>query len=128
MMSKGRVLHVLTGLSPGGAETMLLEITSRLALRGWEVCVICFRRGVLVPKFQELNVITNLFDLSKGDPRIIWNIRSVIRQLQPGIVHTHLIEAEVMTCLALIDNLRLPVISTRHGIDKFRQNLINWII
>lgn len=121
MAGKGTILHVITGLNRGGAELLLLSTVSRLITRGWQVNVLCLREGYLMPEFAGAGIDVACLETRKGDIRVGWQIREIIKKLQPDLVHVHLFEAELMTYLALLGNSEMPIVASRHGEDNFRR-------
>jgi len=126
------VLQVITGLRPGGAELLLLNVAPRLVNMGWEVDVVCLREGQLAADFEKLGIHAICLDVSKGDWRAPWRLRKAIRSFKPHIIHGHLFESEVMTCLGTLDRLDIPLVFTRHGLDVFRRSffyrLVNAVV
>jgi glycosyltransferase involved in cell wall biosynthesis len=50
------------------------------------------------------------------DPRLVVSLRRELRRLQPDVVHTHLVHADVYGALAA----GAPLVSTKHNDDRFR--------
>jgi len=86
-----RVLFVLTRLDVGGLEHQALELTSRLASRGFALQVVALRGpGALTPLFRErgVPVIELAQRRSKWDVRMPLRLARLIRRLQPQVVYT----------------------------------------
>lgn len=91
-----RVLHLISGLWVGGAETILLRLLP-LMQSDIENHVCCVRgRGPIGPQLEAAGVSVHYLDLAWiGDLRIITRFWSVIREVKPDILVTHLIHADL---------------------------------
>lgn len=128
-MLKPRVLHVINNLNVSGATVLLLDVVSYLRPAGGEVTVCALepenpmaealeRAGarVVAPR-HPMNVVTALAFVHK-----------VIEQVEPAIVHTHLLPA---TQLGLIGARlsRKPAVTTVHfAFDLLTANIfLRWV-
>ncbi len=114
---------VLTGLFPGGAEKIALELTRFLLKQGQEVAVVSLLREpsgpdrAIVDAFGQLGVRIFFLNLTKKTPYRIFSLLGVIRREKPDIVHSHLMHANLCTRFArLFRNFRL--VNTIHIAEK----------
>lgn len=115
-----RVLHIITGLSCGGAELLLLDVAARMPKHGWEVKVLCLRKPELVERFRSKGIDTHALGSTKWNPTSLWRLLRHVEAFQPSIIHAHLFEAEVFAGIIKILRPRIPLVSTRHGLDPLR--------
>ena len=96
-----KVLMVLTGLFPGGAEKIALELTRSLLKQGHEVAVVSLLREPSVPErmivdaLEKLGVKRIFLNLTPGTPHRLFSLIGVIRRERPDIVHSHLMHANL---------------------------------
>lgn len=95
-MPKKKILHLITGLEIGGAETMLLKTLPHLQ-DDFDNCVCCIRgRGPMSERLTHAGITVYHLDLkSVFDIGIIFRFKEVIRKFQPDILVTYLIHADL---------------------------------
>jgi glycosyltransferase involved in cell wall biosynthesis len=98
-----RVLHCITGLSTGGAETMLLKLLScqdQTATRSEVVSLTSI--GPVGERIQELTVPVSALGMRQGwpEPWALLRLAHLIRVRRPDIVHTWLYHANLLGGLA----------------------------
>jgi len=96
---KKKILHIITGLELGGAETNLSRIIPSLE-KEFENRVCCLIGRGPKGKILENNKIPvyylhigNIFDFF--NPRIIFGFRKIIKDFRPDVVETYLIHADI---------------------------------
>ena len=85
-----KVLHVITGLDAGGAETMLLKLLDRIDRRVFDNAVLSLSGlGLLGPRIAALGVKVEALGLSPSlpNPLALFGLARRIRAAQPDIVH-----------------------------------------
>lgn len=94
-----KVLHIITGLKVGGAETNLARVIPHLE-NTFENRICCLiGQGPMKEKFQKNNIpvyyldIKNVFDFF--NPFIISKFRKIIKEFQPEIIETYLIHSDL---------------------------------
>lgn len=113
-----RVLHLVKGLGPGGAERLLVsvaEVADREAVR-YEVAYLLGYKQHLVPELDALGVETHLLAGSRGfaDPRWPGRLRALARDFD--VVHLHSPAVAAVARLALAPRKRHPaLVSTEHN-------------
>jgi glycosyltransferase involved in cell wall biosynthesis len=102
-MSKLDIVHVITGLRRGGAETMLVKLLESMdADRFRQSVVVLQDKGELGPRIEQAGVpvialhMGGAFDL----PRVLLRMRDILKQTKPDIVQTWLYHADFVGTLA----------------------------
>lgn len=122
-----RVLHVIRATAVAGAETHLLALLGDLVDCGIDVqLALLTRRERPLPEYHEMmkarGVPIHPFTMyGHINPHLfLWLLR-LTRRLQPQIVHTHLIDADLYGALAAKTSAVPVLISSRHNDNAFRR-------
>jgi len=93
---KKKVLHVITGLEPGGgAETMLLRVLPHLEKTENIVCCM-ISKGEIAHRLEQKGVkVYSLNMQSKLDIRGIWRYRKILKKVNPDVQVNYLIHADI---------------------------------
>jgi len=104
-----RVLHIITGLRRGGAETMLAKLIGAHASAGIDNRVVCLvERGPLADEIEKLGApVTVLGMRSTASFPAMLRLPGIVRRLRPDIVQTWLYHADLAGLLAAIATRRL---------------------
>jgi glycosyltransferase involved in cell wall biosynthesis len=106
-----KTLHIINGLGTGGAERSLAELLVRLPDHGIEPTVVCLdgRREGVEASMLTSDVKVDVLDAEsrRGQLR---QLRTLIRDRRPDLVHTSIFEADVLGRLASIGSA--PVLSS----------------
>lgn len=100
-----KILHVITGLSTGGAEMMLYKLLSGMNREQFEPVVISLMdRGTLGDRIEALGipVYSMGLKLGKSTPLSIWCLIRTLRQLQPDLIQGWMIHGNLAAQLASI--------------------------
>jgi glycosyltransferase involved in cell wall biosynthesis len=113
-----RVLHVVKGLGPGGAERLLVSVAAvadPTAVQ-YEVAYVLDRKQHLVPELDALGVRTHLLAGPRGlaDPRWPGRLRDLSRQADVVHVHSPAVAAIARPALRAMRN-GPAVVSTEHN-------------
>lgn len=110
-----RVLHVIDGLGPGGAERNLVNLlvaTDRGAFDHHVVTL--YRDDTLASHLRNAGI--SVFMLGgqgpRAAPRILLHLVSVIRRIDPDLVHTQLVMSDLLGRAAVLLGARRPLLST----------------
>ena len=98
-----RVLHVITSLTVGGAERLVLSAACRLAPERFEHAICCLvEPGALAAEAAAAGVPVHTVGAFPGvtRPLAFLRLRRIIKQVAPTIVHTHLQSANLYGRLA----------------------------
>ncbi len=115
-----RVAHVHRIRGIGGSERHLLTLLPALAAHGIEPVFVGLDDPASDPEpfYRELEVDrVRLSSPRDVDPKLVWQLRRVLRRLGPDLVHTHLVHADVYGALGAG---RAALVSTKHNDDRFR--------
>ncbi len=116
-----RMAFLTTGLGYGGAESQLVQLAVLLKARGWDVEVISMLEPkALVDKLLQAAVPVVSLKMAKGvpDPRALLKLAVELRRFRPGVLHSHMVHANLLARLTRL-LYRVPVlISTAHSIDE----------
>lgn len=119
-----RLLHVITSLHKGGAESHLADLARWQARHGHEVTVASLKGDdYWAAPLRQAGVAVVSLGLTGayGHPAPALRLRRLVRQARPDLVHAHLEPAELYTRLALLGVPRraLPVVISKHNDTKF---------
>ena len=133
-----RVLWIIDGLGPGGAENMMPTLLKQLCERGVEsrVCVLQVKAGnPLAEEVERLGIQVDVLNVARlRSPGNLPRLIRYVRQYQPDIIHTQLEASDIFgTLVAKI--LGIPTLTTLHTLDvkpktkrSYWRNLIRWRI
>lgn len=106
------VLHVINGLGTGGAERSLAQMLPLLAERGVRSTIVCLNRRSEGVQEDVLQQGWDTKFLTEGTwPGRLWELRRIIKQVEPDLVHTTLFEASLMGRFATIGT-GVPVVTS----------------
>jgi glycosyltransferase involved in cell wall biosynthesis len=130
-----KVLHVVTSLVRGGAETHVVELARGEFDRGVDVSV-AYLKDELYWREALVEAGIDIIPLAMaqyGDPRPIVRLRGAMRSIRPDIVHAHLPPAELYSRLAIATGgPARAFVLTRHNDEGFyngpgHRNLGSWV-
>ncbi len=112
-----RIVHVITGLEPGGAEQLLVRVASRLERARYDPVVISLtERGELSEALEAAGVPLHVvpFHRRVPDPRAFARLIELLRRLRPHLIETWLYKADLIGGLANLFAGRLPLLWSVH--------------
>ncbi len=98
-----QILHVITGLDQGGAETMLIKLVIAMDRRRFHNQVVSLLGdGALGADLRAAGIEVLGLDLRRGsaDPRALFRLAALMRRLRPDLVQTWLYHADLLGLLA----------------------------
>lgn len=115
-MKKTVLVHVISNLGVGGAETVLYQLLSRLDAKQFDHKVIYFYDGPYVQKIRELGIpVYHVKGLvCVYDPVFFSRFFSLIRELQPDCLHTVLWAANLLGRITAW-KYHLPLVQALHN-------------
>lgn len=117
-MKKLGVLQIIDRLGPGGAESLLYTLASGLDRERFELHVCGLRDGsmyVLASRIEAVGVpVMQLNQRNAYDIPTLMTLVRYIRKHNIGVIHTHLLAADIMGRMAGFLT-RTPVVSTVHS-------------
>lgn len=115
-----RVLQVITTSEFGGAQDVVLNICRALK-DDYEPVVVTTPGGVLIDHVRASGIPVYTTRIERNnDPRVIWRLRRLLRDLQPDLVHAHDARAALIASLAARLAGSPPVIYHVHLFNRWR--------
>lgn len=108
-----RLLHVIHGLTVGGAERQLALLAVTQSARGHDVHIAAVRPDIPDALKSGAVHVHIMPASSHHDPRHIWKLRSLISRLRANVVQTWLTQSDVMGGLAALSTNSPWVLSER---------------
>lgn len=113
------IVLVITGLSTGGAETMLLKLLQNLDRRRFAATVISLtNKGEIGPRIEALGVQVHAIGMKPGipSPAGFMYLTRLLRELRPDVVHTWMYHADLLGGLAArLAGIRAVAWGIRHS-------------
>jgi glycosyltransferase involved in cell wall biosynthesis len=123
-MSTPKVLHVITGLGTGGAETSLLRLIAHTAPLGVTHTVVSLLPdGPLAAPIRETGALVHSMEMSRGvaDPRVLRRLAQLVRQTQADVVQGWMYHANLAASAAAWMTHRPVIWGIRHALDAYTQ-------
>jgi len=109
-----RVLHIITGLSTGGAETMLFKLLSGIDKNRFHCAVVSLSdTGTLGPGIVNMGIPVYALNMRPGTPNIagLLKLGRIIRKFRPNLVQGWMPHGNLMALLSVIFTCRnVPVV------------------
>lgn len=128
-MQKIKVLQIITGLFPGGAERIALQLQSRLNPEEFDSNIAILNRDIrAIQVFGHNDINPLIFDLG-GDEKIrnILSLRHHISRFKPDIIHAHMFHGLAASVLSIAFSSHRPALcftSHLNGYTPLRQALV----
>jgi len=120
-----RLLHVINGLTGGGAERQLTLLAAAQAARGHEVHIAVLRPDIPAALANSGVTVHVLHAASNHDPLHFWRLRRLISRVRANIVQTWLTQSDVMGGLAALSTRTPWVLSERSSAAGYPPNWKN---
>ncbi|WP_345796642.1 glycosyltransferase [Castellaniella sp. MT123] len=114
-----RILLVTTGLALGGAERQVMDLAERLAGRGHEVAI-AYLVGAAELRPQP-SVALLPMGFTKSPLGLIggcWRLGRLVRDWQPDVVHSHMVDANLLTRLVRLISPMRRLVCTAHNTNE----------
>jgi glycosyltransferase involved in cell wall biosynthesis len=123
---KGRILHLQKSAGMGGAEKHLTLLLPALVKAGFEIHYLIAEppqatrlNDSLISFLSENGVLCYRVSMPWDlHPVGLWKMFRLVHQIQPDILHTHLIQGDFYGALYKSLYPQMKLISTRHGYDE----------
>jgi len=117
-----KIIHIITGLSTGGAEMMLYKLLSRMDRNAFEAGVISLTDlGPVADRITSLGIPVSALGMTRGRPHpvMLWRLARLLREHSPDIVQTWLYHSDLIGGLAarLAGNRRISWSIRQSNID-----------
>jgi glycosyltransferase involved in cell wall biosynthesis len=125
-MAKKKIVHIIDVLEQGGAQKLFFDLLSLLK-DDFDFYVLSFEGGVFEEKMKRLGIQVEVLGISPYKigfkyPQNIFRtlkwLREKIKKINPDIVQTHLLGADIWGRLAVPKDI--SIIQTIHSAEKFR--------
>lgn len=121
MLAGNRVSFLITGLARGGAENQVVNIASRLKQRGWDAHIISMLPLMeFGSELAEADIPVDCLNMRRKipDPRGALRLIRILRRHKTGILHCHMVHANLLGRLVR-PLARIPVlICTAHNMNE----------
>jgi glycosyltransferase involved in cell wall biosynthesis len=119
-----RVTYLITSSSVAGAQRQAHDLALALVPRGWAPAIISMLpRDAAFDDLPEQGIPFESLDMTRGipDPRALWRLRALLKELRPDVLHGHMVHANLLARLSRL-LVRTPVvISTMHNENEGAQ-------
>lgn len=124
-----RVVLLIPTLDRSGAEKQLTLLACRLPRDEFDVHVVALTRGgPYAAMLQEQGIpLTVLGKRWKFDPRTLWDLRRLLNNLQPDILHTWLFAANAYGRIVCGSAPRPKVIVSERCVDSWKSGWQHWL-
>lgn len=126
MVKPLRIVHVISSLKVGGAETVLFTIAQQLKSLPFEQHVIFFHDGPIRQKIEALNI--PLYQIKgaifRYDPIFLFRLIKTLKDLKPNIIHSALWAANFFGILAS-RLIKIPIVCALHTMREHEGKLRN---
>ena len=114
-----KILHLITGLSTGGAEIMLYKLVSKMDRDEFEIQIISLTDiGPIGEKIHDLGIPVRSLGMKRGipDPYMLLKLTKCLRRYAPDIIQTWMYHADLVGGLAAKLDGKFPVVwGIRHS-------------
>ncbi|MBK9334522.1 MAG: glycosyltransferase [Ignavibacteria bacterium] len=122
-MNKIKLVHIISNLSLGGAQILLLDILKNLNRDGqMEIKVICLDSGEFVKNFIDNGIdVIDLKEKGLLNFKILFKLKKILKNTNPDIVHTHLNKADFYGRVAAKQSGVKHIFSTCHNYSSHHE-------
>lgn len=117
-----KIVHVINDLSGGGAEKLVSELALLQSNSGHQVTVIlllAIKKNIYDNILKQNGVVVIYLNARKYSFKIPFELRKIINEIQPDIIHSHLFPSQYYVVLATMwTNFKL--ITTQHSTSNAR--------
>ena len=116
-MSRGRIVHLIDGLEPGGAEFIMAAYAPELAALGFDVRIVSLkppRNPLIAERLSAAGIAVDIVPidrLRRADQLL--RLRRVLHDLRPDVVHAHLEFASILAA-TFKRATNAPLVATLH--------------
>lgn len=118
-MVRKKIIHIITGLNTGGAETMLYKLLPNIDRTKFELNVLSLTDiGSIGKKIEKLGISVKALGMKRGvpDPRYVFRVATILKKEKPDLVQTWMYHADLIGGLAAKLSRNIPVVwNIRHS-------------
>jgi glycosyltransferase involved in cell wall biosynthesis len=121
-----RILHVITSLARGGAQTHLLELVRGQKQRGHSVELAFFKDRDLFDDFVKLGVYPMPLQMDGTvSSALLGQVWGLVTSIKPDVLHTHLLKADAYGAVAgHFGGARVTIASKHNDEEALRRPLV----
>lgn len=128
-----KVLHLITTLEIGGAETQLFRLLTSSSRKQFQYSVVSLTSlGRLGKKIESLDVPVYALGMKRGipSPRAIWELWRILQIEQPAVIQTWMYHADLLGLMAKLMRGRRLVWNIRcSNMDmRYYRSLTSWVV
>lgn len=98
-----KILYVITGLGQGGAERVVCDLADEMCKRGHDVKIAYLTGDILTsPTHKEIELYNVSLNSFKSLPASFFKLSKFIKDLNPDVVHAHMVHANILARLVRI--------------------------
>jgi len=114
-----KILFVITGLGMGGAENIVVRLADSLAEKNHEI-TIAYLTGdtIVLPANPDVSVVSLGMKSASSFLSAYLKLRRLIVAIQPDIVHSHMVHANLLARLVRISTRIPKLICTAHSTNE----------
>ena len=115
-----KVLQLASGDLWAGAEAVVHELVQGLKKQPEiELVAVFLNNGQLAHKVEALGVAVHILDESSlSFIELVRNLRGIVRDRSPDIIHSHRYKENLLACLASCGSRRIILVATQHGMPE----------
>ena len=125
-MPKYKIVHLITSLKVGGAETVLYDLVRKLDTNLFDNYVIYFHDGPNVTRLNKCGIKTFQIKglICKYDPIFLFRLFKLIRKIKPDCIHSSLWSANVLGII-IARLIKVPIACALHLATNFESTGTN---
>ena len=86
---KPKILQIITTSEFGGAQDVVLNICKALSNQ-YDITVITTPGGILIEQLRACGIRVYTIPIeNNNNPRVIWDLRSIVKSIDPDLIHAH---------------------------------------
>jgi glycosyltransferase involved in cell wall biosynthesis len=116
-----RLLFVVTALAWGGAESQVIDLARTLSKQGWQVRVaVLLHHAERRRDLESEGIPVHTLGMRRGlpEPRALLRLAAIIREFRPGVVHSHMVHANLATRLTRLLAPSTVLVTSAHNVDE----------
>ncbi|MFP5274702.1 glycosyltransferase [Coleofasciculus sp.] len=120
-MVKKRILMLSTCMGLGGADQQILYLVRTLLKRGYEIQIVSMTPlGAMGKEAQSEGLPIQSLNMKRGvpDPKAIFKLARILHQLQPDILHSHMVHANFLARVSRLFSNVPVLVCTAHNINE----------
>jgi glycosyltransferase involved in cell wall biosynthesis len=120
-MAKTKILHLITGLKPGGAEKVVFDLSIYLNNNQFDVFVIGLsKKDKLLQTFLNSNIKTSTLGITRNPVSFLkglYFVNTFIRKNEIRLLHAHMMHSLVFASLLKLLNPGISIVFTPHSFN-----------